>query len=55
LLIDMITAKFWSPNVISCLFIKCVLNIKDTNTETEKYSRLYRPIDLFIFRIYNMG
>jgi hypothetical protein len=24
-------------------------------TEAEKYSSLFRPINLFIFRIYNMG
>jgi hypothetical protein len=36
-------------------FIKGVLTIRDMNTAAEKYSRLYRPINLFIFRIYNMG
>jgi hypothetical protein len=41
---------------LSCYcFIKGVLNIRDTNTVGEKYSRLYRPINVFIFRIYNMG
>jgi hypothetical protein len=36
-------------------FIKGVLNIRYTNTAVKKYSRLCRPINLFIFRIYNMG
>jgi hypothetical protein len=44
---------------VSCLscycFIKGVLNIRDTNTTAKKYSRLYRPINLFMFRIYNKG
>jgi hypothetical protein len=31
-----------------------VLNIRDTNMAAEKYSRLYRPINLFIFIIYNV-
>jgi hypothetical protein len=37
---------------VSCLscycFIRCVLNIRDTNTAAEKYSRLYRAINLFV-------
>jgi hypothetical protein len=41
---------------LSCYyFMKGVLNIRDSNTAAEKYLRLYRPINLFIFRIYNMG
>jgi hypothetical protein len=36
-------------------FIKGVMNIRDTNTAAEKYSRLYSPIHLFVFIIYNMG
>jgi hypothetical protein len=35
-------------------FFKGVLNIRDTNTAAEKYSMLYWPINLFIFRIYNV-
>jgi hypothetical protein len=40
---------------VSWLYIKDVLNVKDTNTAAEIYSRLYRPINLFAFRIYNIG
>jgi hypothetical protein len=43
------------PASIYGLVIKGVLNIRDINTALEKYSRLYRSINLFIFRMYNMG
>jgi hypothetical protein len=36
-------------------FIKGVLNIRDTDIAAGKYSRLYGPINVFIFKIYNMG
>jgi hypothetical protein len=36
-------------------FIKGVLNIRHTNTAAEKLSRLYRSINLFMFKIYNFG
>jgi hypothetical protein len=36
-------------------FIKGIFNIRDTNTAAKKYSRLYRSINLFIFRIYDMS
>jgi hypothetical protein len=43
-------------NCLSCYWlIKDVLNIIHTNMVAEKYSRLYRPTNLFIFRICNMG
>jgi hypothetical protein len=35
--------------------MKDVLNIRDTDTAAEKYSRLCRPINLFIFRINSVG
>jgi hypothetical protein len=38
-------------NIILKLFIKSVLNIRDTNIVAKKYLRLY--INLFTFRIYN--
>jgi hypothetical protein len=44
-----------APNSFHGLFIKGVLNSRDTSTATEKYSRLYRPINLFTFRIYYLG
>jgi hypothetical protein len=31
------------------------VNSRDTNTAAEKYSRLYGPINLYLFEIYNMG
>jgi hypothetical protein len=40
---------------LSYWFIKGVLNISDTKMAGKKYLRLYWPIYLFIFRIYNMG
>jgi hypothetical protein len=43
------------PIFFNGLFTKCVLNIGDTNKVAEKYLGLYRPINLFIFTIYNMG
>jgi hypothetical protein len=39
---------------LSCYFNNGVLNIRDTITAAEKYSRLCRPINLFIARIYKM-
>jgi hypothetical protein len=40
---------------LSCYyFIKVVFNIRDSNTAAEKYSTLYRPINLSVFRICNM-
>jgi hypothetical protein len=35
------------------LFSKGVLNIRDINMAVEKYSRLYRPINVFVFRMYS--
>jgi hypothetical protein len=41
---------------LSCYrFINGVLNIRDTNTVSKKYSRLYTPINSFTFTVYNMG
>jgi hypothetical protein len=48
------TAYFWAPVSFHGLFIKGVLNIRDTNTAAEKYSRLYGPVNLFTSRIYNV-
>jgi hypothetical protein len=38
-----------------CFYIKHVFDIRDTNMTAEKHSWLYKPINLFIFRIYNRG
>jgi hypothetical protein len=40
---------------LSYIFINGVLDIRDTNTAAEKYTRLNRPVNLFIFLIYKMG
>jgi hypothetical protein len=37
------------------ILIKGVVNSRDTNTAAEKYSRLYGPINIYLFKIYNMG
>jgi hypothetical protein len=37
------------------VYLLKVLWIVDTNTAAEKYSRLYRPVNLYLFKIYNMG
>jgi hypothetical protein len=39
--------------ILSLFYQRCS-NIRDSNTAAEKYSRLYRPINLLIFIIYNM-
>jgi hypothetical protein len=47
--------NFEAPGSFHGLYIKDVVNISDTNTATEKYSRIGRAYKYVLFRIYNIG